>query len=709
MNRMAAIAVWVLASGSLLINSATTDRWDVVEQPDLKEQLEKAPRLQPEDLAIPAKSVMPWGTYTVPNPDGKTYDVLQWYIKEYRQKTRVYIADLGTGQVTLQTFPETEGKVRVEACAWVLVPDGRLFGATPDWSLWDKDGGMNIYVYDPAVNRVQFLKQIPHFGGEHNEMVLGPDGKLYGSGTYIRAGDHSQAGVFSLDPKTGEVRDYGPVGPRHDPNIAYGYWIGVDDTHIYVASGKIPWYLVAVNIRTGEQRILLEAPPGDYVNRMWIHPQYPGAWVMVQQGDEAPKKEYWLWHGQALPKAGTQPPWPETPSPLAQFPPAPEVYGGQLDPDAQGRAMLWVRPRGGEWKAIPLEGVETYPLRIHRLIRLPDGRFFGTAPGYQGRFLFDPRTGRVEALGRGGPSIYCLAVADGRLYWSGYASAPIDVFDWTRPWTLEKGGPPWEKAPAITSPESNPRRMADLFADTRVKKMMSAVVAGDGRIYFGGIGQRDYDGGGFGWYDPKSGEKGGLWRPFSAYRIYWLATALDGRYVVISTKTAEDELNQFREPEQAKVFVWDTQTKRIVREITPIPKGRVEKAGPLVEVAPGRMLGTTEDPEVPGGGLLYGLDVRTGAVLFVKKVPAALPFPWTQGTAQWDFQVGPDGFVWTTLGNVLVRIEPKDARVHVLGQLEPLGKFAFDGRDLYLAGAESIRRLRNIVPTGRGGVKSAIP
>ncbi|UCD38885.1 MAG: hypothetical protein JSW54_05240, partial [Fidelibacterota bacterium] len=225
------------------------------------------------------------------------------------------------------------------------------------------------------------------------------------------------------------------------------------------------------------------------------------------------------------------------------------------------------------------------------------------------------------------------------------------------------------------------------YKKTRVKKMLSGILAGDGRIYFGGKGQRDYHGGGLSWIDPETHEIGGMWKLFKGYSICWITTALEGRYVVISTRNE-------------KVFVYDVQNGEIAREIIPVP--RSEKAGPVLEIAQGRLIGTTEDPEVKGGGILYGIDVKTGEVLFRKKLPRALQFSWTHGTAQWDYQKGPDGFVWTVLGNVLVRIDPKDASVHILGKLDVLGKFAFvrnsaSGYDLYLAGHEQIRRITDII------------
>jgi hypothetical protein len=112
----------------------------------------------------------------------------------------------------------------------------------------------------------------------------------------------------------------------------------------------------------------------------------------------------------------------------------------------------------------------------------------------------------------------------------------------------------------------------------------------------------------------------------------------------------------------------------------------------------------TTDLEHPDSSVLYGVDVATGDVLFRK----ALPSP-VSTDAHWPHWVDPsyeyenltrglDGFVWTYLKDVLVRIDPKDASVHVVGKIAPVGYPTFVGRDVYLSGPEQLRRIRNIVP-----------
>src|SRR6185436_2948246 len=93
----------------------------------------------------------------------------------------------------------------------------------------------------------------------------------------------------------------------------------------------------------------------------------------------------------------------------------------------------------------------------------------------------------------------------------------------------------------------------------------------------------------------------------------------------------------------------------------------------------------------PQSGLLYGVDVTTGEVLFRKALPCPVStdnyWPhWVDPSYEYLGLVrGPDGFIWTYLKNVLVRVDPKDASVHIVGKLEPPGYPTFVGNDLYLS------------------------
>jgi outer membrane protein assembly factor BamB len=689
---------------------AASDPWPIAEQPELQQALEKAPLLRTESLGEPARGVNVWERWFVPNLDGKSWDVLQIYFKEYYGPTWLHAVDLGTGEVKKQRLADGH---QFYLSGRALGFDGKYYIATPSRRTWN----MGLFVYDPATNTLEDRGEIvPGLGGEVRPLAVGPDGRIYGTGTR-----GNQVGLYIYDPTLRKVvKDFGAIGPSH-PNGAWSrYVMGVDDTHAYIASGMVPaWYLVAVNLETGEQKVLLESPTERVMD---IIEDFPGAYARLPQGAGASDKEYWLHHGNAILKVNDTPPWSRKASPLAKAVPKPEVYFGQVDPDEKGNAVLWHRSRDdakaqrakasdGEdkkakpedlgWKSIHLKEVDTYPHRINPLSLLPDGSLYGTGDDYAGTFIFDPKTDQTTYCGpRTGLAPYTTIVSNGKLYSSGYAGGPLFVYDPARPWTLGKGGPPTQPPPGEGS--SNPRRIGE-FRATRVAIVHSSALGADGRIYFGGFGERSYTGGGLGWYDPNTKQIDGIWKPLSGYMVHWIAPALGGKLIILSTSTAADELNDNRRTEEARLFVYDVTERRIVRDIVPIAKARA--TGLIMEVAPGRLLGLTMDTVTskrPGNGLLYGVDVVSGEVLFRKALPSRVSLDdhwphWVDPSYEYlSLTRGPDGSIWTYLRDVLVRIGPQNLRIHVVGRIDPVGCPTFVGNDLYLSGSEQLRRIRNI-------------
>ncbi len=553
-----------LAVGQLV---AATSAWPVSEQPELKEALEKAPVLHTEALGEPARGVNVWERWFVPNTDGKSWDLLQIYFKEYYGPTWLYAVDLGTKEVRKQRLPDHH---QFYLSGRALAFDGKYYIATPS----RKTGNMDMFVYDPVTNTLEERGEVVRgLGGEVRPLVVGPDGRIYGSGTR-----GNRVGLYIYDPKLGKVtKDFGAVGPTH-PNGAWSrYVIGVDETHAYIASGMIPaWYLVAVDLKTGEEKVLLESPTERVMD---IIESFPGAYARVPQGPGTPDKEFWLYHGEAIARVNNTPPWRKKNSPWDKAVPKPEVYFGQIDPDEKGNAVLWYRDREGasaprDWKSVQLTGVETYPHRINPLSQLPDGRLYGTGDDYVGTFIFDPKTDQTTYCGpRTGLAPYTTIVCEGKLYSSGYAGGPLYVYDPKQPWTLGKGGPPNQPPPATSSTASNPRMLGE-FRSTRVAIMHSSALGADGKIYFGGFGERGYTGGGLGWYDPTTQKLDGYWKPFSGYMVHWITPALEKRLIVISTSTAADELKNSRWTEEAKLFFYDVKEQKVIRELVPISKAR---------------------------------------------------------------------------------------------------------------------------------------
>jgi hypothetical protein len=679
-------------------------------QPELQEQIEAAPKLETEDLCEPVKSVRAGNLLWAPNPDGTTWDLLQIYFPEYGGPNTIAAIDLGANEVkTIQT----ERGWNFHLCPTVIAPNGKLFISILGQRLRQK-----MCIYDPATNELTLdaVEMPDEIMGETHPLVLGTDGKLYAIGQH----PSRTATAAQIDPDTLRVTFYGPIGPSHEPNACWGYSGGADDRCIYIASGKIPWYLVAYDRQTGKSESLVEtATVGGYVSVS----QRPDGCTGKASGvlnTDGTGIQYWLHNGKAIPVKDRkeEPPWPQR-QPPPSLPPRPEVNTGLAVADVDGFAEIWVRT--AEAKAGVPEGtppdadpetlgwqrfrfrVPLYAHGIYRLMELPDGRLFGTAGAYEGNFIYDPKTKQGKHLGKIHLSHYATTFHDGSIYMSGYPTSPLYVYDPTKPWTAGT----FVKNRVIQDDEeaANPRMLLRLggkdLAGTH--KMYGAVTGADGKVYFGGRWVRDGDCGGVAWYDPETGEAGGLWRPLSNYQVTHMATANEGRIVVISTRRVDDSVLGKPKPEQGALFFFDTQRGELSGKLEPVMKAK--GAGPIVGVGGSRVLGWTEDPENEKASILYVADVNAPALVLKKALP--YPLPVAIGSNQqeaWDFRMGPDGMVWTFVGGVLVRIEPKDLAVVPVGRLERPGPIAFSGPDVYLGGTTAIRRIKGLTvpPLPRG-------
>ncbi|MBN1675051.1 MAG: hypothetical protein JXR37_28680 [Kiritimatiellae bacterium] len=678
---------------------ATPARWAAVEQPDLAQRLEAAPALRPEELCVPVRSARVEYTHLVPNPDGRTYDVVQFYCKSYWESNHVYMVDLGTGAVKHERIPD--GRC-FHLCGRVHGRDGKFYFAL--LAPRGEKSGIEVYVYDPGPDTLSLLGLAAvglGVSAESNTLRLGTDGKLYGGGAVRGA----RVTAYQVDTGTGRITDYGALGPRHKAGRAWCGGIAADDEWLYVASGKVPHYLVAFNRKTREERVLLETDP--IKGRLGVSQRADGctARATAVLGRATPENAYWLYQGRAIAKTGDTPPWPARPAvPEPAKAPRPKIHHESLEPDTDGHAALCFLPaearadapprvaddppsEANGWKRVPLR-VDTYPMPVNRLIEWPDGRLFGTAGAYLGNFLFDPATGRAEHLGKLYLSHGPTALMNGKAYLAGYSGSMLFEYDPAKPWTVR--GRRVAKRPA-----DNPRLLVALHEWTRTSMTYAAVPGADGKLYMAGEVRRTGHGGGFGWWDPRTQTAGGFWEPFLHNPIFRMVGADGARFMVISTQDRGAP---------ARLFVYDVMQKKLMREIVPVPGAK--STGPIVEAMPGRILGGAPDPAREGAGILYGVDIRTGEVFFRKPIPAAVPDEidvWTRQRlkGRGDFRRGPDGRVWTYIGKTLVRIDPQTVEIEVLGTVKEPGVLAFAGNDVYLGGTETLRRLRGLAGRAR--------
>lgn len=677
-------------SGWIVEGTVAPGEWKPVVQPNLAEQIQDASQLKLKDVAPPPERC--WvghRPYLVPNPDGKSWDMIYPYYNKYRGVQEVVIHDFGSGETRRQVVSTGEGDsvLTREPIGFHMQPSFYTKGKL----IFEMYGAVVFVVYDPAVDR--FIDGVKPFGDEvvNGRCVLGDDGKIYGMGW---PKDKSGFVAYCFNPKNHEARRFKTFGPPNEHRRELYREVRMFGDWIYAAIGAQPWHLVAFNFRTGEGRLLGATKEiigdGNTIALTRMKGGFSGTIrnaTSIRGIDDFGREKFtfWLHDGKVYPRAGDIPPWSETPAekdPAARYnwprefqvwprdfvPPSspPLIENDSADPDAQGRVELRYQPGGQEgWKTLQYD-VQMYPGIARLLTEINDHVLFATDEGYGQHVFYNLTSNQLKRIG-GTLSPYSFGLCRDRLYVSGYPGSQMIEYDFTRPLGLKQEPP-------------NPKRLGAPPIDTHTP-LGGTVSGADGRVYNGGttLGRRRI-GGGMGWYDPTTGKLGGI--PLEDHRIFWMTGAADGRYIVLSSKCDG----------KGQLFVWDTQTREFRHKVDP-PQGAT-RAGPIVEAMPGLVLGHTDDAK--GGPLLYGFDPASGKILWTKSVPSPPVTAFSQVRRQaFSFRRGPNGYIWTFFDKTLVRIDPRNARVQPIGRTEP-AQLAFAAGGVYIAGGPMLRRIEGV-------------
>jgi hypothetical protein len=663
--------------------------WQPVDQPNLAEKLHRVPNLVLQDVAPPPERC--WvgrRPYLVPNPDGRSWDMIYPYFNKYGGVQELVIHDFGCGRTRRQVLGTREGdsvlaQARID---FHMQPSFYTCGKL----VFEMYGAVVFIVYDPAEDA--FVHGAKPFGDEviNGRCVLGNDGMIYGLG-WPR--DKSGLVAYSFDPKTYETRRFETFGPSNERRRELYAEVRMLGDWIYAAFGAEPWHLVAFNFTTGEGRLLgtTEEIIGDYqtigFNRMRGgfsgHIRSAAAIAGIDRCDRD-EFAFWLHDGKIYPRTGNIPPWSDKPAeedPGPRFrwqrefqvwprdfgPPSPPpwIEEDSGKPDTQGRVELRYQPGGqGEWKTLRYD-VHMYPGIVRLLTEINDHVLFATDEGYGQHVFYNLRTNQLKRIG-GTLSPYSFGVYQDRLYVSGYPGSRMIEYDFSRPLGLRQEDP-------------NPKRLGAPPSDTHTP-LGGTFGGADGRVYNAGttLGRRRI-GGGVGWYDATTGQLGGM--PLEDHRIFWMTSA-DGRYIVLSSKCSG----------KGQLFVWDTETHEFRHQVD--PPGGAARPGPIVEAVNGLVMGHADGAE--RGPLLYGFDPASGKILWTKSVPSPPVTAFSQVRRQaYSFRRGPNGHVWTFFDKTLVRIDPRDALIEPVGRTEP-AQLAFAGGRVYIAGGPMLRRIEGV-------------
>ncbi len=600
-------------------------------QAGLVEALEEARPLGVETLMKGPESVWDQFIFWAPNNDGKTWDVFFIYSPNYMGPHEVYILDTGTGALKRQTIERGFMFHMIDR----MMIDGKLY-LKPHVEGRD---GEAIFTYDPDRNELIYGGRplgpdMENFGGK---WVI-QDGMLHGFGRVRgKDGEPDRYAAYRIEPKTLTGETFSPIGEVH-ANHDWTYTsLHKDGDWLYAKVGKAPWRLWGYNLATGEGKMIVETEVFEG-NHRTIHVRpleaVGGFQIDVDRPAGGGDGSYWLKDGDLTRKDGEVPPWSDKPVASTRHRPGlpfPKPEMRRTPPDADGSVeVTWrfAREPEAEWKSVKFDVIR-HPQPIRRMVPLPGNRLFALAESYGQAVLLDIEKSERKPLGQT-MSVYSMNSRDATVYMSGYAGAQIWKYDTDLPWnvrdkprdigdgaTENDGGADNEKS------GSNPRQVARLQRETKMQNPWGGtVIGGDGKVYTAGWIIRVGNGGALGWWDPGTGESGGLTDPFSAYPIYWMCGVGDGeaenRYLALSTKTTKDDKNPDYTPEQGKVFIFDTRRQQVVREMVPTTVG---SHGPVIEAVPGVVMGFSRSPNGEGG-LFWANDVASGKALWRRPLPA---------------------------------------------------------------------------------------
>lgn len=624
----------------------------------------KVPEAVVEDLGIVAVGRTGGMAILAPSSDGNgTSAWMCYYDHAYvRDPWQVCEINLNTREVLWY-----DSGRKVGLWGWMLGKDGRLYTYA----------GSTVSRFDPRE------KKFEHFGpaspdGSNYSSHWGQDGKLY-------IGTYPNARVVQFDPATGHFKDFGPQGPERK-HPSYAYRIAGNAEYIYTARGKIPWYLVALNLQTGEQQVLATVPQEGDIS-LTVRDNVCYATIHYQAYEQVEKKAEhyrldgtWMKRVDALPEAKPDPAQPRRGIAARDNW---EVcrWSGYGGPD--GMAEFFFRKGEGEWQSVRYQ-VGGTPARVFALAVLSDGRIAGSTDDPYSIFIFDPKTGKTATLGKAPSHTYDLLWLDGKLYMSGYPNAPLDMYDPARPWTL-RAQTPAGFPPEPTSPEANPRRVANFNRAPFMQKWSPSLALGaDGRTYVACRADREKTGGCLGWYDPRTGESGGQLTPFETQAFGQVLAVNGGRTILCSTHFARNPNNPQAGDRQSHIMAYDVAAGKIVADIVPVRDARQYATSRLVEWRPGKVVGTIADPA--GKGTVFFL-LDTTTMTIESQVILA-------GEATSAPVLLADGYLYGHQGTMLYRLDPATWDFTPVAKLPAVPRRRVGlGHDLYLAVNDHLMRM----------------
>ena len=474
------------------------------------------------------------------------------------------------------------------------------------------------------------------------DVNFGPDGKLYGA-TY------PQAKLVRYDPKTGRQEDLG----RMDPVEQYAHYVaGSDDGFMYIGIGTSKANIAAYQISTGEHREILPAE-FQVVGQANVYRGQDGNVYGTVAGHQFRLKN---WTATLIADKEASAAVPHN-----------RLHDGRTV-EIQDRNLRLLDSKTTAVTDRPFAYEGNY-LPLFRIAFGPDGELYGSSV-LPIHFVKLDRTARAlsELGGLGGGEIYSFLSHGKQLLMAAYAGlAPLMAFDPSRPFCKETEG----KNPALVN-----------FKGSDSSWRPEAMIDGPGNlVYLGAVAGYGKLGGPLTVWNPETGGVEQYHHLVPDQSVISLAMWKDR---IVGGTTVAGGGGSHPTQKEAKLFVWNPQTREKEFEFTPV-------AG----------AGSIDDLITAPNGLVYGV---AHGMLFVfdpesRTIKDRKPLPFAR-TIYNSVALGPDGRIWGLTREGIFSIDTKtnQAVMEAKAPEKITGGFALRGGSVYFICGPSVYRYRIELP-----------
>lgn len=455
------------------------------------------------------------------------------------------------------------------------------------------------------------------------QLALGSDKKLYGC-------TFPNAKLVRFDPATGQGEDLGRMSETEN----YARQVAADNNgFVYVGIGTSKQDLVAYEIATGQHRSIL--PPEETGK--------PGTVTVVRGADGAVYTPLGGWK-----KLNG---WQLEPSQEPLTPPLALADGRRVTYDGR---TVGVMNADGKTETHST-GYQGKSQSIFRIGLGPDGRLYGSTAMPIHFFWADPNTQDwAEIAEAGGGEFYSFLAWKDRLLGAAY-SAPTPVISY-------QPGKPW--APGNT-PADNPWRITYATANSGWRPM--AMIAGPlDKVYIGAVSGYGLLGGPLCVFDPDAGTIDEYMNVVQDQSVVSLAALPNG--LIVGGTTIGGGGGSHSTQTEAKLFLWDPQTREKLYEMVPVPG-----QGSVGALAVGK------------DGLVYGFSGETmfvfdpGQRKVIKTIPHGLG-----GVIYNAVGPGPQGKLYGLASTGIFTIDEAAQKPEIVAAYPGIeGGFAIRGQDIY--------------------------